>query len=127
MLPVIQKPPLTRSQKRAAIAVAAVIDFLQITLLPALLPGYLLDDVLDVIAAIILVAICGFKWQFMLAFAMELLPIVDIFPTWTAVVLTLPSHDPAVATPHRDMIDVKAIPVSPAHTAAPHPTPPQSA
>jgi len=38
-----------------------------------------------------LIAVCGFKWQFLVAFIVELFPVVDIFPTWTALVLTLPS------------------------------------
>ena len=90
MLPVIVKPPVTRGQKRAAIAIAGIVDLLQVGLLPALGLGYVLDDVLDVFAAIILTAICGFKWQFVLAFGLELVPFFDLLPTWTAVALLLP-------------------------------------
>jgi hypothetical protein len=89
MLPVIPKPPITAGQKRVAVAVAMAVDLLQIALLPMLLPGLVLDDVLDVMVAMVLVAVCGFRWQFALAFGLELLPLVNIFPTWTALVLTL--------------------------------------
>jgi hypothetical protein len=92
MLPVIPKPPITKAQKKAAILVAGTIDLLQIALIPMFLGGYAIDDALDVIAAMILTAICGFKWQFVAAFFLELVPLVDIFPTWTALVLTLPSQ-----------------------------------
>ena len=93
MLPVIPKPAITRRQKNAALAVAGAIDLLQVVLLPLLGLGYVLDDVLDAIAAIALVAICGFKWQFVLAFLLELVPPLDLLPTWTAVVLTLAVRD----------------------------------
>jgi hypothetical protein len=95
MVPIIPKPLISRRRKRAALAVAGAVDLLQIALLPALLPGYLLDDALDVIAAIVLTVICGFKWQFVVAFGLELVPVMDVFPTWTAMVLTLPSANPS--------------------------------
>jgi len=94
MLLPIAKPPITYKQKAAALVVAGTIDFLQVTLLPLLGFGYVLDDFLDVIAAVILMAICGFKWQFILAFLVELIPALDLFPTWTAVVLLLPTQQP---------------------------------
>lgn len=99
MLPMIPKPPITPAQKRAAIAVAGAIDLAQIAILPGLGLAYVLDDALDFLAAVILVAICGFKWQFMAAFFLELVPVVDIFPTWTALALTLPTTRPAVKVP----------------------------
>jgi len=91
MIPVIRKPPITHRRKAAAIFVAGTVDFLQIMLLPAIGLGYVLDDALDFLAAIILTAICGFKWQFVLAFFIELVPGLDLLPTWTAVALLIPS------------------------------------
>jgi hypothetical protein len=101
MLPIIPKPPLSRGQKRAALAVAAVADVLQILVFPAFAEGVIspFQDVLDIIVAIILTAICGFKWQFVLAFGLELVPVADLFPTWTAMVLTLPSAAPTPPPP----------------------------
>ncbi len=123
MLPVIPKPPISKSQKRLALAVAGTVDLLQIVLIPSFLAGYAIDDALDVVAAMVLVAICGFKWQFAAAFFLELVPVVDIFPTWTAMVLTLPSRaeDPpqnvtAAAVPPRqntNIIDVEAVVIPP--------------
>jgi hypothetical protein len=98
MLPVIPKPPITRGQKRVAMAVAGTVDLLQIGLLPLLGLGYMLDDALDVLAVFVLMGVCGFKWQFVVAFMLELVPVVDIFPTWTALALTLPSGDRVAAS-----------------------------
>ena len=93
MLPLIPKPPISRSQKAAAIAIAGVADLLQICLFPAFMEGGLspFDDALDFIVALLLMIVCGFRWQFILAFALELVPGLDLLPTWTAVVLTIPS------------------------------------
>jgi hypothetical protein len=96
MLPIIPKPPITAAQKRAAVAVAGTIDLLQLVVFPLFGLGVVLDEALDVIAAIVLTAICGFKWQFAVAFALELVPIADLLPTWTAVVLLLGSTSPTV-------------------------------
>jgi hypothetical protein len=90
MLP-IPKLPLTHRQKSVALRVAGLADFVQILLLPALLPGFIADEAIDVLVAIILTAVCGFKWQFAAAFLIELVPGLGLLPTWSAVVLTLPS------------------------------------
>jgi hypothetical protein len=87
----IPKPPLTHRQKAVALRIAGLADLLQILLIPALLPGVAADEVIDVLVAIILSAICGFKWQFVAAFLIELVPGLDLLPTWSAVVLTMPS------------------------------------
>jgi hypothetical protein len=137
MLPVIPKPPITKAQKRAALAVAGVIDTLQWLVLPATGIGFLspVQDGIDIVAVIVLVAICGFKWQFAAGFLLELLPVVTLFPTWTALVLTLSTRtedpgfpvQPPVAREHvtataappvqqrpkEDFIDVDAVVVPP--------------
>jgi hypothetical protein len=97
MLPVIPKPPISRKRKRVALAVAGAVDLLQIVVLPAFVEGALspFQDALDVMAAIALTAICGFKWQFVVAFGLELVPVAALFPTWAAMVLTLPAADPS--------------------------------
>ena len=123
MLPVIPLPGITPRQKAAAVMVAGVADMLQIGLFPIFGIGYLLDDAIDVITAIALTAICGFKWQFVLAFMMELVPFVDILPTWTAVALLLSTHKEdgaqsrvnvqVVNREGMDMLDTQAISVPP--------------
>jgi hypothetical protein len=133
MLPVIPKPPITPAQKKAALVVAGVIDLLQMGVFPAVIPGAIspVQTGFDILAAILLLAICGFKWQFALAFLIELFPFVGIFPTWSAVVLMLPSEEPRVnvhpmAAPpvatvatKRDVIHVDAVVVPPVRESKP--------
>jgi hypothetical protein len=101
MLPVFPKPTISRGQKNAALVVAGIVDLIQ-------MPGFFVfgwgaasvfQDALDIITAFLLVAICGFKWQFVAAFAAELVPGLTLFPTWTMVVLTLQTHDRPAADP----------------------------
>ncbi len=115
MLPAIPKPAITSRQKSAALAVAGFIDLLQVVLLPSMMTG--LDFPLDLVAVVALLAICGFKWQFILAFCVELMPVVGFFPTWTAVVLTIPAEAPAA----NDSSPFQRINV----TTVPPPPPPQ--
>src|ERR1700744_1717427 len=91
MIPGFRTPPISHQRKATALMVAGTADFLQIMLLPALGFGYILDDVIDFATAILLTAICGFKWQFLIAFAIELVPGLDLLPTWSAVALLIPS------------------------------------
>jgi hypothetical protein len=96
---------MTHRQKATALKIAGAADFIQILLLPALLPGFVADEMIDVIVAIVLTAICGFKWQFAAAFMVELVPGLGLLPTWSAVVLTMPSVDdpnPATYAPGYD-------------------------
>ncbi len=94
MFSIIPKPPISRRQKRMALMVAGFVDFLQIAVFPLFFEGGFspFDDALDITAAIALMAICGFRWQFVVAFCMELVPVLDILPTWTAVALLLPAE-----------------------------------
>ncbi|HEY4329279.1 MAG TPA: hypothetical protein VGN88_06055 [Phycisphaerae bacterium] len=115
MLPIIPKPPISPKQKAAALAVAGTIDLLQIALLPALGFGLIFDEFLDFAAAIILMIICGFKWQFIAAFTLELVPMLDLFPTWTAVVAFLPTAKVTA----RSSPDVSASSTGPSPASAP--------
>ena len=66
-----------------------------------------LDDLADIIAVVALVLIVGFRWQIALAFIAELIPGVAIFPTWTALVLTLPVKKPSASSDGRSNDDMK--------------------
>ena len=73
---------------RIARIVAAAADLLQLALFPAVLPGVLspLDDAIDVAVALLLVWLVGWHLAFLPALAAELVPGVDLVPTWTAAV-----------------------------------------
>src|SRR5437899_6939607 len=86
---------LSRSKKRLALGIAAAADLAQLFFLPLFGEGALspLEDALDVVVAIALVTLLGFRWRMALAFALELIPGVALFPSWTAVVASLPASD----------------------------------
>lgn len=96
---------LSRRRKFVALAVAGAVDLCQIVLLPFFFQGAAspFDWVLDLGAVAVLTAILGFKWRLALALVVELVPGLDLFPTWTALMLSLPSSPAA----ERGVIDVE--------------------
>jgi hypothetical protein len=86
----------TRRQKRIALVVAAAADLLQLALAPLFAEGALspFDVALDVLTAAALFGILGWRWRTALALGVELVPGLALFPSWTAMVATLPSEDP---------------------------------
>lgn len=97
----LPKPPVTRKQKNVALAVAGIADLVQMALLPSYLAagtGYGISTVLDVATILILLAVVGARWQMAAVFLLEVIPVLEVFPTWTAFVLTLPvQEDPPVS------------------------------
>lgn len=87
-------PTLSRRRKLLALFLAGLVDLVEIALFPLFLEGAPspFDLLLDLLAAGALWAVAGFRWRYLLAFAAEALPLVSLFPTWTALVLTLPSE-----------------------------------
>jgi len=64
--------------------VALCADALQIGLFPLLgVPGWVADDVIDVVVAIVLTKLVGWHWGFLPAFLTKLVPFVDMVPSWT--------------------------------------------
>ena len=87
----------THRQKRAALVIAAAADLAQLALAPLFAGGALspLNDALDVIIAGLLLLVLGRSWRIALALGLELVPGMALFPTWTAVVATLPAQPDA--------------------------------
>jgi hypothetical protein len=77
-----------RSRFRAAMILAIAADALQILVFPLFAEGAFspADDVLDIAVAAILVQLLGWHWEFLPAFAAELVPGVDLVPFWTMAV-----------------------------------------
>ncbi len=79
-----QIPVLTRNRIRLAYAVAITADALQLLLGPF---GWTFpDQVIDVIAMILTMALLGFHPLLLPTFIVEFVPLVDMLPTWTACV-----------------------------------------
>src|SRR6266576_2605175 len=80
-----------RSRFQAAMILAVAADALQIFVLPLFAEGALspADDVLDLAVAAVLVRLLGWHWEFLPAFAAELVPGVDLVPFWTLAVINV--------------------------------------
>ena len=75
-------------QQRLAWLVAIAADALQIIGFPIFVEGGAspADAVLDVAVAAVLTKLLGWHWAFLPSLMAELIPGVDLFPTWTAAV-----------------------------------------
>ena len=82
---------MTPRRKKIALAIAALADAVQLGLFPVFSPGGLSipDDVLDLGVAVALAILIGWSWRLLLALAVELVPGVALFPSWTLFVATL--------------------------------------
>jgi hypothetical protein len=78
-----------RFQSAMLLAVAA--DALQIFVMPLFSEGALspADDLLDLAVAFLLVRLLGWHWEFLPAFAAEMVPGFDLVPFWTFSVLNV--------------------------------------
>lgn len=70
---------------KAAWIVAAVADVVQLVAFPFFGPGAFspINDALDVVVSIVLVKLLGWHLVLLPALAAELVPLVDLAPTWT--------------------------------------------
>jgi hypothetical protein len=87
----IELDTYTRSERRAARIVAALADAVQLGLFPLFGEGFAspANDILDVIVAAVLIKLLGFHWALLPAAGAELVPVLDLAPTWTAAVLMI--------------------------------------
>ena len=71
-----------------AYAIAVGADAIQLALFPFFAEGYAspMNDALDVLVAILLLATVGFHWVLLPSIVLEQLPMVDLAPTWTIAV-----------------------------------------
>ena len=111
-------PVLTRRRIWLACAVAVAADGIQLLLGPFGWAGP--DEVIDIMAMVLLTAIIGFHPLFLPTFVAEFIPMVDSLPTWTACTLIVISlrrkqsvppvvpPPPPPAQPTSDVIDVGA-------------------
>jgi hypothetical protein len=88
---------------RAAWTVAIVADGIQILVLPLFAAGGFspADTAIDLAAALILSKLLGWHWAFLPTLIAELIPGLDLFPTWTAAVAYV-----SVRRPHEPEPDI---------------------
>jgi hypothetical protein len=80
----LRVPKLTRARMILALAVAVVADGVQLLLGPL---GWAFgDQIIDVVAMLLVSGLIGFHWLLLPSFVLELIPAVDELPTWTACV-----------------------------------------
>jgi hypothetical protein len=79
---------LKSSEHRLAWLVAMAADVIQIVGFPIFVEGAIspADSVLDLIVGLVLIRLLGWHWAFLPSLAAELIPGMDLFPTWTAAV-----------------------------------------
>jgi dolichyl-phosphate-mannose--protein O-mannosyl transferase len=78
-------PTLTPRRIWIARALAVLVDLAQVALLPAELTP--LNNAIDVVTAAVMVALVGWHWAFLPTFLVELVPFVDLVPSWTLAVV----------------------------------------
>ena len=100
----------------AARVIAIVADAVQLGLIPIFAEGAasMLNDGLDIVIGLVLILLVGWHWVFLPAFLAELVPMVDLAPTWTIAVF--------IATRKRG--DRSASSAPPAITGGSEPPPP---
>src|SRR5262245_44950633 len=88
--PLLRIPPLRPWRIAAAFGVAVAVDAVQLVLGPF---GWsFADEVLDVMAMLLTIWLLGFHLLLLPTFAIEILPIVDVLPTWTGCVGLVVAH-----------------------------------
>jgi len=77
-----------RGRRKLAWAIAITADALQVALLPVFAGGLAspIADALDVAVGIAMIALLGFHPAFLPTFILELVPLGNLVPTWTASV-----------------------------------------
>jgi hypothetical protein len=110
---------------RSARYLAVAADALQIAILPLFAPGGFSpwNDALDVAIAAALTRLIGWHWAFLPSFVAELVPGLDLVPTWTAAVffVTRGGALPGRKVPRDGAVDTEV--VSSTEVAQPPPRP----
>jgi len=89
--------PLTARRILIARVLAVLVDLAQFALLPAELTP--LNNVIDVATGLAMVALVGWHWAFLPTFLAEMVPFVDLVPTWTLAVIFATRGGPTQAAP----------------------------
>ena len=93
------KTPLSRRTVITARIVAIAADALQFGLVPMFSTLSPLNNVLDVLIGVFMIWRLGWHPAFLPAFVAELIPFVDVLPTWTLAVWWVTRGQPAEPLP----------------------------
>lgn len=90
-----------RSRKNWALLVAGASDLVQLLFVPVVVEGAAspFEVALDLTTALVILLVMGFRWRLAMALVAELIPGVDLFPTWTAAVLSMPVETKTLPPP----------------------------
>lgn len=88
---------VTSTQARLAMGLAILVDLMQAPATVAQLsvalaaPVEVVDMAVDAIVAIVMTRLLGFHWALAPGFLAEIVPVVDIAPSWTLAVMAVTS------------------------------------
>lgn len=105
----------TAGRIRAARLIAVAADVTQVMLFPVFAGGAASpwNDALDLVVAAAMTSLIGWHWAFLPSFFAELVPGLDLIPTWTAAVFfaTRASARPPAAPGEkgRDVIEAEVV------------------
>jgi hypothetical protein len=106
-----RSPALSRSRMVLALGIAVAADGLQLLLGP--LGWVLIDQAIDLVAMLLLSWVIGFHVLFLPTFVVELIPVLEDLPTWTActaAVIALRQREqktpPPTTPPEKPVIDI---------------------
>ena len=76
---------LTQSRRYTALVVALTADAVQVLAAPLFASGALspVVDALDVLVGVAMIGLVGWHWAFLPTLIAELVPVVDLVPSWT--------------------------------------------
>jgi hypothetical protein len=100
------------AQQRKAWFIAILADAIQIIGFPLFAAGGVspADTLLDVAVGAVLINLLGWHWAFLPTFAAELVPGLDMFPTWTAAVFFVTRNAPATSSTEPEILPPGAAP-----------------
>ena len=86
--------PPQATRIRTARVIAMVADLMQLVFFPAFAGGWVspLNDALDIVVALLMVRLVGWHLAFLPTLVAELVPGLDLIPTWTAAVWFASRH-----------------------------------
>ncbi len=131
------KPQLTRRRVVAAFTIAVIADILEFPITAAenlsmgalLVPSEAADVFLDCVVMATMTKLLGFHWLFLPSFLVEIVPELDLLPTWVGCVAYVvwqrkkEAPPPLAGLSRADAIDVvtttTAAPLAPPRSAAP--------